>query len=184
MWRTWPSIAAPLSQHDWDVVILLGVSDVAGDAASLAGSEYLDVVYNLVAGQPALDLALEALVQRCCLRLIQEGLLHSAHDCSDGGLAVTLAECAIQGQQGFQGSFTHEGRRDAALFGETPSRIAVSLATSDMARVESLCQEENVPYALLGTVGGSHFVLPGVLDIPLDALDDAWRHGLERALGE
>ena len=171
-------------QHDWDVVILLGVSDVAGDAASLAGSEYLDVVYNLVAGQPALDLALEALVQRCCLRLIQEGLLHSAHDCSDGGLAVTLAECAIQGQQGFQGSFTHEGRRDAALFGETPSRIAVSLATSDMARVESLCQEENVPYALLGTVGGSHFVLPGVLDIPLDALDDAWRHGLERALGE
>ena len=171
-------------RQEGDVVLLLGESAVRGEAASLAGSEYLETVHNLVAGQPSLDLAVEVVVQRSCLRLIQDGLLHSAHDCSEGGLAVALAECAIQGQQGFQGSFTHEGRWDAALFGETPSRIVVSLAASDMARVESLCREENVPYALLGTVGGHRFVLTSVLDLPLDALDDAWRHGLERALGE
>ena len=167
-----------------DVVLLLGASQVRGEATSLAGSEYLEVMHNLVAGQPTLDMALEARVQRCCLRLIQEGLLHSAHDCSEGGLAVALAECAVQGGLGFHGGFPPLGRWDGALFGETPSRIVVSLEAKDLPRVERLCQEENVPYALLGTVGGDRFVLPGLLDLPLDALDDAWRHGLERALGE
>ena len=170
-------------REEGDVVLLLGAPGVLGEAASLAGSEYLEAMHNLVAGQPALDLALEARVQRCCLRLIQEGILHSAHDCSEGGLAVALAECAIQGPHGFQATFTHEGPWDAALFGEAPSRIVVSLHKTNLAQAEELCREEDVPYALLGTVGGNRFVLPGLLDLPLDALDDAWRHGLERALG-
>ncbi|MEE8442946.1 MAG: phosphoribosylformylglycinamidine synthase subunit PurL [Dehalococcoidia bacterium] len=171
-------------QSDGDAVLLLGTPAVRGEASSLAGSEYLEVVHELVAGQPTLDLALEARVQRCCLRLIQEGFLHSAHDCSDGGLAVALAECAVQGKRGFQGSFMPEGRWDAALFGEAPSRIVVTLAAADLPKVENLCGEQNVPYTLMGTVEGQRFVLPGILDLPLDAMDDAWRGGLERNLGQ
>ena len=169
-------------QQEGDVVLLLGATAVAGDAASLAGSEYLEVVHQLVVGQPRLDLALEARVQRCCLRLIQDGLLHSAHDCSEGGLAVTLAESAIQGALGFAGSAAVKGRWDAALFGEEQSRIVVSLAPDRLAAVEKLCRDENVPYVLLGRVGGQRFSIAGHLDVPLASLDDAWRHGLERAL--
>ena len=170
-------------QKEGDIVVLLGASHVRGEVASLAGSEYLEAMHNLVAGQPALDMALEARVQRCCLRLIREGIIRSAHDCSEGGLAVALAECAIQGDLGFRGSFAIEGRWDAALFGEAPSRIVVSLDARDLQQVERLCRDEKVPYTLLGTVGGHRFVLPDLLDLPLDAMDNAWRHGLERALG-
>ena len=169
-------------QEDGDGVLLLGTVRLGGDPAFLAGSEYLEVMYSLVAGQPTLDLEMEARVQRCCLRLIEERLLHSAHDCSEGGLAVALAECAIQGARGFQATFTHEGRWDAALFGEIPSRIVVSLAPGDLPKAVRLCEEEGVPYAVLGTVGGDRFVLPGLLELSLEALDDAWRHSLERAL--
>ena len=170
-------------QEEEDVVLLLGLSQVHGDAAAMAGSEYLEVMHGLVAGQPSLDLALEVKVQRCCLRLIQEGLLHSAHDCSEGGLAVAMAESAIQGKRGLQGSFTPTGRWDAALFCETPSRIVVSISESNLERAEKLCQEEKVPYMVLGMVGGDRFIIPGIVDLPLEALDDAWRHGLERAHG-
>ena len=170
-------------QREGDRVVLLGVASLHGDPASLAGSEYLELMHGLVAGRPAIDLELEARVQRCCLRLIQEGLLHSAHDCSEGGLAVALAESAVQGNAGFRGMLAPEGRWDAALFGERPSRIVVSLAEAELTQLERLCQEEGVPYTALGTVGGERFTVPGVLDLPLPSLADAWRHGLERALG-
>ena len=68
-----------------DVVVLLGAAAVEGEPALLAGSEVLELAHGMVAGRPAIDLDLEARVQRCCLRLIREGLLRSAHDCSEGG---------------------------------------------------------------------------------------------------
>ena len=170
-------------QEEGAAVVLLGAASLQGDPASLAGSECLELVHGLVAGQPAIELELEARVQRCCLRLIQAGLLHSAHDCSEGGLAVAVAESAIQGSLGFRGRLTPEGRWDAGLFGETPSRIVVSLAEGHLSRVERLCQEEGVPYVVLGTVAGDRFAIPSLVDLPLASLDDAWSHGLERALG-
>ncbi len=168
--------------HEGDVVLLLGADQVAGDAANLAGSEYLELVHELVAGQPTLDLALEVRVQGCCLRLVQDGLLSSAHDCSEGGLAVALAESAVQGDIGFQGTFESMGRWDAALLGEAPSRIVVSVPTGEVERVEAVCRGTDVPYVRLGSVGGERFSVPGLLDVPLTSLDDAWRNGLERAL--
>ena len=170
-------------QEEGDTVMLLGAASVRGDPAFLAGSEYLELVHGLVAGRPAIDLELEARVQRCCLRLIQAGLVHSAHDCSEGGVTVALAESAIQGSLGFRGWFTPEGRWDAGLFGETPSRIVVSLAEGHLSQVERLCQEEEVPYVVLGTVADDRFTVPDLIDLPLASLDDAWSHGLERALG-
>ncbi len=82
-----------------DEVFLLGAGLEAA-AATLAGSEYLREVHGLVAGRPQIDLELEAGVQRACLEAIRGGLLHSAHDCSHGGLAVALAECCIESGAG------------------------------------------------------------------------------------
>ena len=169
-------------QNEGDLVVLLGASKIDGDATALAGSEYLESVHGLVAGQPSLDLALETGVQRVCLRLVEEGMLHSAHDCAEGGLAVAIAESAVQGGLGFQAIAKLEGRWDAALFGETASRIIISLDSGNLRQVEEVCREEGVPYTSLGTVGGKGFTFSDLLDLPLEDLENAWRNGLERAL--
>ena len=114
-------------KNEGDIVVLLGSDEVRGDASSLAGSEYLELVHDKVAGRPTIDLDLEAAVQQVCRRAVAEGIVHSAHDCSDGGLAVALAESCITGNIGFTASFAMPGRWDAALFGESESRIVVSL---------------------------------------------------------
>ena len=169
-------------ENEGDLVVLLGASKIDGDATALAGSEYLESVHGLVAGQPSLDLALETGVQRVCLRLVEEGMLHSAHDCAEGGLAVAIAESAVQGGLGFKATAKLEGRWDAALFGETASRIIISLDSGNLRQVEEVCREEGVPYTSLGTVGGKGFTFSDLLDLPLEDLENAWRNGLERAL--
>ncbi|NIM06386.1 MAG: phosphoribosylformylglycinamidine synthase subunit PurL, partial [Armatimonadetes bacterium] len=92
----------------------------------LGGSEYLKLCHGMEAGSPPkLDWELEKGVQQACLEMIQKGLLSTAHDCSQGGLAVTLAECCIAGGVGADITLpdTKGLRADTHLFGESPSRI-------------------------------------------------------------
>ena len=166
-------------QRAGDLVYLLGTCDGVG----LAGSEYLALEQGLVKGRPTIDLALEKRVQRTCLAAIRQGLLHSAHDCSDGGLAVAVAESAVIGGLGFKGRLPMEGRLDSALFGELQSRIVVSLAPENLPQLEKIASKHKVPLTKLGTVEGKHFAIAGCLDLPLDEVGEAWRGGLERALG-
>ena len=165
------------------VVVLIGDSEVSGDANALAGSAYLEAEHGVVAGVPSIDLDLEVCVQRLCRRAVRDGLLESAHDCADGGLAVALAESCIAGGTGFRGAAEVSGRWDAALFGEAQSRIVASLADGALSAFERLAADEGVPWTLLGTTGGDSLSFPGVVDVSLSALEDAWRHGLERAVG-
>ncbi len=165
-----------------DAVLLLGASPA--DDGALAGSEYLALEHGTVAGRPAIDLDAEARLQRLLVDLARERLLHSAHDCSDGGLAVALAESAVLGGVGFTGAGgLPDGRWDAALFGETPSRAVVSCTEANAARIEAAAREAGVPCARLGAVGGARFTIPGLVDGPLADLADAFFGGLERALG-
>ena len=170
-------------KDEGDVVVLLGSDEVRGDAASLAGSEYLEIVHDKVAGRPTIDLDLEAAVQQVCRRAVAESIVRSAHDCSDGGLAVALAESCIAGNIGFISSFDLSGRWDAALFGETESRIVVSLPEDRLTQLENLCSDEGVPTVVLGRVGGSRLVLGRVLDRDLREANDSWSGGLEWAVG-
>ena len=165
-----------------DMVVLLGASEVRGDARALSGSEYLELVHGLVAGVPWIDLELETAVQQVCRELIRARVVKSAHDCSDGGLAVALAECCIQGGTGFYGGPTVSGRWDAALFGEQQSRIIVSVAGTKVADLQGACVAAGVPWTSLGRTGGDSMRVNGLIDIALAELDDAWRYGLERAV--
>ena len=165
-----------------EVVVLLGASRVSGDPANLAGSEYLELVHGLVAGPPAIDMDLEVSLQRACRRLIREGAIGSAHDCSDGGLAVALIECCIAGRVGLEGDFSFDGRWDAALFGESQSRIVVSMSPEDLAHFERVAVDEGVPWTRLGVTGGDTVRMAGLVDSTLAELDDAWRNALERAV--
>ena len=94
----------------------------------MAGSEYLELIRGVVAGKPAIDLDLEVSVQRACRELIAAGVAKSAHDCSDGGMAVAVAESALIGDIGADIAAYIATNRDAVLFGEGQSRIIVSVA--------------------------------------------------------
>ena len=165
-------------KREGDLVYLLGLTDVVN--SSIGGSEYLQVVHNLTRGSPHIDLKLEKRVQRCCLEAITKGVLSSAHDCSEGGLAVALAESCLLGGIGFVGfDLEFEGRLDAALFGEAQSRIVVSVSPDRAWLLEKLADRWEIGVLRLGVVSGKRLVIKGLLDLPLNMLGKAWWNGLE-----
>ena len=174
-----------------DIIALLGASDIDAAPSTLAGSEYLEVVHSVVAGQPALDIEAEAALQRACRRLATTGVISSAHDCSEGGLAVALAESCIQGGLGMDcGAESSLGvklaeadaRWDAALFGEAQSRIVVSFPPDKLDSFAAVCAEEGVPFCELGAVAPDSFKIAGAIELPLSEIDTKWRRGLEDRL--
>ena len=176
-------------QKAGDIIVLLGASEPEADAASLAGSEYLELMHGLVAGHPKLDIEGEAALQRACRRLATESVVSSAHDCSEGGLAVTLAESSIAGGMGVEcGDDTALGsklagsgsRWDAVLFGEAQSRIVVSLDPVRMERLESLCNQEGVEWAVLGKVTESRFAIGSLIDLRVSEIESTWRSAFKR----
>ena len=138
-------------------VMLLGPGIGTATSQDLAGSEYLDVMHGLTAGQPHIDLDLERRVQETCREGVRMGLVLSAHDCSDGGLAVALAEGCILGGMGFrfQGSLNSLTRWDAALYGEKQSRIVLTVERQRMHLLEDLAHAASAPLSLLGFTGGA-----------------------------
>ena len=170
-----------------DELLLIG-APLAQPAETLAGSEYLASRHGLVAGLPAIDLDLEARVQRLVLDANAAGLLSAAHDCADGGLAVALAECCLAGGVGLDAREADLGPRlDAALFGEAQSRFIVGVPDAE-ARValEALAAEAGVPASAIGVAsaaGEDARVQLGPVDASLSALREAHEGGLPRALG-
>jgi len=174
-------VVTPWFKFPGDIVVLLGRT-----REELGGSEYLKLIHGLVKGTPPwIDLKLEEAVQNCCLEAIDRGILRSAHDISDGGLAVSLAECCIGGPDRPLGVRieTHEMiRGDALLFSESPSRIVVSLEEKNLAQLQELAAELRVPMHVIGTVGGARFVIQPLLQLPVEELRSIWAHGLTARL--
>ncbi|HET8529968.1 MAG TPA: phosphoribosylformylglycinamidine synthase subunit PurL [Methylomirabilota bacterium] len=169
-----------------DRIALLGP-----DAVSLGGSELLWVRHRKIAGQLApLDLTVERAVQEACRAAIGARLLASAHDCSEGGLTVALAESCVSGPRpvGAEvdlGSIAASpGDRDLTLFGEGPSRVVVSVKAEAARHFEQLMSEFRVPWRFIGTVGGERLVVraggTSLVDLHLDRITVAWRGGFER----
>ena len=158
-------------------VWLLGAG-VEQPATALAGSEYLEMAHDLVAGLPVVDLTAESRLQRLVLAAHSEGLLLSAHDCSDGGLAVALVESALAGECGFHGDISIDGRLDAALFGEAQARIVVSARPEAAARLDALARQNQVPLTRLGAVVEGDGFSIGPVQSPLGPLRDAYETGL------
>ncbi|GAB4245305.1 MAG: phosphoribosylformylglycinamidine synthase subunit PurL [Thermoleophilia bacterium] len=173
--------------EEGDVVFL------AGDAFPvLDGSEYQKVWFGRVEGRiPDVDLDAEVALQRAVRRAIEAGLVRSAHDCSDGGLGVALAECALAGKIGAKldlaGLRSVSGRPDITLFGEAPTRVVVSAPPERAVHLRHHFAEAGVPLRELGLVGGDalELVLPGEeVEVSLPALTDAHERGLTRLLQE
>lgn len=165
------------------VVGLLGAGTSEVESHDLAGSEYLQWVHGRVEGSPRIDIDLEKRVHQVCRSAIEQGLLASAHDCSEGGLAVALAECSIQGDVGFVGDFSIADRWDVILFGEQQSRIIVSLPKEHWDALSRLASGFAVPIVRLGYTGGDRFQLNDQMDLPVSQIADVWNNGLEAASG-
>ena len=165
------------------VVGLLGADTSEVESHDLAGSEYLQWVHGRVEGSPRIDIDLEKRVHQVCRSAIGQGLLASAHDCSEGGLAVALAECSIQGDVGFVGDFSIADRWDVILFGEQQSRIIVSLPKEHWDALSRLASGSGVPIVRLGYTGGDRFQLNDQMDLPVSQIADVWNNGLEAASG-
>jgi phosphoribosylformylglycinamidine synthase len=148
------SITTQFFKAEGEVVILLG-----GFGDELGGTHYLKVVHGLKAGRPPrLDLERELAVQRALRELIRTGKIQSAHDCSEGGVAVALAEACFNpaGSLGAVIDLSEAGnqRLDQILFNESQSRIVISTVPENADSVLQFCQERGVPAFRLGTIGG------------------------------
>jgi len=164
-------------KREGDIVLLLGDNQIKDN--SLAGSEYMELIHGVVKGIPYIDLDLEKRLHRCCREAIRRKLINSAHDCSEGGLLVCLAECCIPNRLGFISQrWRTEGRLDTALFGEAQSRIIVSVAPVLTGKLEKFAARWQVPVTRLGTVGGKRLLLKGYVDITLDKIERTWVNGL------
>ncbi len=167
-------------QDEGDEIWLLG-ADLEHDASSLGGSEYLSVVHGKEAGPVEIDLDAEAALVEVLVEAAEVGLLKSAHDCSDGGLAVAICESAIAGGIGASIDAPIRGRLDAALFGEAGARAVLSIAPDQAEQLAALATQHGIQAGRIGEVAGERLEV-GPLSVPLVEASEAWTSALPRLL--
>ncbi len=167
-------------RNEGDLIALIGKN-----AAGLGGSEYLKIVHNKEAGLPSIDLQNEKSVQEACLKAVRECIIVSAHDASEGGLAVALAEACLnpKGELGAEVKIDAGGlRADDLLFGEAQSRIIVSLKEKDLDRLKGVCASAGAPVSVIGRVTRGELKINGLIKIPVSAVGKAWGGALRGIL--
>jgi phosphoribosylformylglycinamidine synthase len=170
-------------RSDGAVVAQLGKSG----KGQLGGSEWLTRRTGRVTGEaPHIDLDAEVRLQRAVLALARAHVLESAHDASDGGLAVCIAESCIGGGLGARLRLPNVETltAEAVMFGEDPSRVVVSFRPEHATKVQAVCVEHRVPYTPLGAVGGDALVLEGLATVPVADLATAHERALVPIVGE
>jgi phosphoribosylformylglycinamidine synthase len=162
------------------------VALLGSERVSLGGSEYLWGAHRRLCGRLApLDLELERKVQAAVRAAVSAGLVTAAHDCSEGGLAVALAEGCVSGREpvGCEAALDAAGRADQVLFGEGPSRVVVAVEPARVREFEALMAESAIPWRWIGTTGGDRLALrlgaETIVDVALDRIERAWRSGFE-----
>ncbi|WP_454192548.1 phosphoribosylformylglycinamidine synthase subunit PurL [Paenibacillus sp. Marseille-Q7038] len=142
-------------KNEGDVILLLG-----NTFAELGGSEFQYAVHGVTEGRPPkLDLATEKALLDAVLGAIQKGLVASAHDLSEGGLAVALAESCISGDKGARVSMTTDLRKDHALFSESQSRILLTATKENAEALVEFVKNSGVPVQVIGQVTGSNLTV-------------------------
>jgi phosphoribosylformylglycinamidine synthase len=162
-------------QDQGDVILIAGSAD---SIQGLAGSEFVRMTGQIVAGKPAIEMDIEVLLQRFLFDAAAAGLAKSAHDVGVGGIAVAIAECCIAGNAGAEIAGTDAG---AALFAETQSRAVVSCHRGRLRALLELAERHGVNCHERGAVAGERLRF-GSIDLHVDDLREAYESGLPRAL--
>ncbi len=181
-------------KSEGDLVALVGetkndlsVSEYAQTILGFSTDELIDI------GEvPELDLELEKRVQKMCLKLADEFMLNSAHDCSDGGLAVAIAESCFSSlnRKATGAEIELKNERllaESLLFSESPSRIVISFKWEDLERVSAVALENDCPFEVIGRVGGEDLKIKlnesEIVSASIAELENAWTNSLENQLG-
>jgi phosphoribosylformylglycinamidine synthase subunit PurL len=178
------------------VIALLGSTgddiSLSEYAATIAGRSTEEMIAE--GAVPQIDLARERAVQAVCLAAAEAGLLASAHDCSDGGLAIALAECcfsslnraAIGAEISLAETAAAADAPELALFSESPSRIVLSFPQSSLTTIEKLAADQNCPLTILGNVGGNSLRIERtgeqLIAIDVREAEAVWRGSLAKKL--
>ena len=175
-----------------DLIALIGATaddlSASAYAQSIQGKTTAEIVESGIV--PFLNFEIEKAVQNAVVTAAELGLLRSAHDCSDGGLAVALAECCFSSLNrkpvGAIIKLTAELSATAALFSESPSRIIISLDRGSLSQIEEIAARFNAPFVLLGEVGGENLSIEvnqaEVVLASVNELENAWRGAIETEL--
>jgi phosphoribosylformylglycinamidine (FGAM) synthase-like enzyme len=173
-------------------IVLLHANEI-GDAVDaeleFGSSEYAKEILGALWGYPpGLDIEREATLQRALVAMIQAGLVESAHDCADGGLAVALVESALPSGVGANVQLPKSKLPlEFLLFGEDASRVLLSCDPFHLARIQQVAEEYGVFADVLGETGGDKFEIATndrvVVSAGLNELNDAYEGALERMLG-
>nr|MBP9095471.1 phosphoribosylformylglycinamidine synthase subunit PurL [Ignavibacteria bacterium] len=169
-------------KNEGDTIVLLGNNSNNG----IDGSEYLNTIHNLIKGDaPEINLNEEKKLIDTLIQAADKKLLKSAHDISDGGLAVALAECCIidrNNRMGCKINFDYNSRKDFALFNESQGRAIVSIEKNNLDSLSSLCKKHKLDYIVIGETTLTEFVLNQEVRLTPEVLSNAYFNSLEKIM--
>lgn len=161
-----------------DLIILLGKN--YGD---ISGSEYLKVTHNKIAGDaPYFNLDYEVMLQDVFYKLVNNKFINSAHDVSDGGLAVAIAECCMASNYGAEIDIDIEKRLDFTLFGEEQSRIIMTIDEAKLTFVNEFLSQTSIDYQIIGRVTDKNFKIKDKINLSITQIKNIYNDTLERII--
>lgn len=168
-------------KDEGDLIYLLGETK-----PEIGGSEFLKIFFDRVEGDiPEIDLQQEKKLIDTLLLLIKNGLIKSAHDLSDGGLAVALAECCVMNRKkkiGAKIDLNFTFRKDFYLFSESQSRVLISIEEKNQNELEKILKEKEIPFEKIGITGGNRLMINNVINLNLEQIDDAYYNSFKRMI--
>lgn len=168
-------------KNENDLIYVLGE-----DYEEIGGSEYLKVIHNLVKGDcPKIDLQAEKDLHHLVLNLIEQKLINSAHDISEGGILCALAECCIIDDENPIGAKVHipiKTREDFSFFSESQSRIIVSVSHENKSKFEELASKSFTPFYFLGVTGGNSLNINEQYQFSLNHLVELYYNSIPRRM--
>jgi phosphoribosylformylglycinamidine synthase len=167
-------------KNEGDVIYLIG-----NDREELGGSEWLKQIHGLISGEaPILDIDEEIRLQKVILTAIREKLINSAHDCSEGGMAVCLAEKAIHAENNLGAEINLGDNLSAGkLFGESHSRVVISLSESNEQKIQQIYKENNIAFQKIGKVTKEIFAINNAFSTSISKLIDEYEGVLKGMMG-
>lgn len=171
-------VMTPSFKAEGDVVIYIGA-----ERKGLGGSQYLKTIFDLTTGDaPDLDLDLELKLQETLLSAIQNGMVTAAHDCSDGGLAITLAEMCIYGKLGAEITLPDVNDINEYLFSEAQSGVIITCKSDQVQLITNHFENAGVSATKLGTVKGSTLNIDGIAQVGIEELNDLYESTIPNAM--
>jgi phosphoribosylformylglycinamidine synthase len=164
----------PDFKDNGDSIILLGETlDECG------GSEYLKLTTGKIAGRtPNVSPETEKRIINLLFAMNKMSIIKSASDCSEGGLAITIARCAIAGDKGARLNMKWRYRPDIELFSESQHRIVITSAHKHIDKIKEMARNYNIPCTMIGVVRGKSLTINNMVSVSVEELKNAYNRGL------